>query len=232
MLGIEQRRERSVALAQVEQVDRAARAERMQRARGRALLLDRAVAPADAVELVRGAQPDQVRDWLPFENVRIEIDLVAGDIEGRLPAVGEDKARLEALRADRMDDDAPGRLFFNERPVALRTDRNDQRQAAGAKQQHADQRSCEKAQRSRAQQRDEAGRQRDQPHKAEHDASVQEQRKIEGRRHRFREDAGKFKGTLSVGSDTRSQRSPTGACAVREYRAGMANAWSPTSSAC
>ena len=101
VFGIEQRRQEDVALTQIEQVDDASRRERMHAARGAALLLDRAVAAADAVELVDGPQTDQVGDRLPLQDVGIDLDLVTSDFVGRLAPVGKDEACGEALEIGR-----------------------------------------------------------------------------------------------------------------------------------
>src|SRR5678810_195622 len=67
VLGVEQRAEERVALAHLEEIHRPPLAERMHRARRRALLGDVAVASRHAVELVGRVQAEQVGDRLPFE---------------------------------------------------------------------------------------------------------------------------------------------------------------------
>jgi hypothetical protein len=67
------------------------------RARCRALLLDVAVASADAVELVGGVEAEEVDGRLPFDDVRVDVDLVAGEREGLLAAARLAQRGLEAL---------------------------------------------------------------------------------------------------------------------------------------
>src|SRR5712691_6021179 len=62
VIGVEEGREKGVALAQIEQIQGLFLTERVQRARRGALLVDLAVASPDAVELVGGGKAQQVRE--------------------------------------------------------------------------------------------------------------------------------------------------------------------------
>src|SRR5712691_13187219 len=68
---VEERRKESVALAQIEQIQGLFPTERVQRARGCALLLDRPKPTPDAVELVGGVKAEQVRERVPLEDARV-----------------------------------------------------------------------------------------------------------------------------------------------------------------
>src|SRR5438093_10930191 len=91
----------------------------MQRARGGAFLLDRPKPPPDAVELVGGGKAEQVRERMPLEDARVDVDLVPGDRVGRHPAVGKAQRGRELLRAVGTHRDARGELLARERAVAL-----------------------------------------------------------------------------------------------------------------
>ena len=64
-------------------------------------------------------QPQQVREGLPFQDARVDLDLVAGQLVARLAAVGEAEMRFEAPLADRLDGDLRDRLFVRQRAIAV-----------------------------------------------------------------------------------------------------------------
>ena len=65
--------------AERDEIDQRRRADRMDRARRGVLLLERAVAAGDAVEPVRGVQPEHVRERRPLDDVAVDVDVVAGE---------------------------------------------------------------------------------------------------------------------------------------------------------
>src|SRR5436309_12009938 len=76
VLGVVERREKRVALAQAKELDRPLVAQEIDGARCASLLRQLLVAAGDAVELVGGVQADKVGDRLPLEDVRVDVDLV------------------------------------------------------------------------------------------------------------------------------------------------------------
>src|SRR6267378_2754935 len=68
----------------------------------------------DRVELVRGGKAEQVRERVPLENARIDVDLVPGDRVGRHAPVGKAQRGRELLRGIRTHRDARGELLARE----------------------------------------------------------------------------------------------------------------------
>src|SRR4051812_12164410 len=100
-----------MAPPQRKQVYRLALRKRMDGARRSALLLDRMVASGQTIELIPGVQAEQVRIRLPFENVGVDVDFVAGKLVHRLAAVGKTNRRRKALRTERLHSQARGDFF-------------------------------------------------------------------------------------------------------------------------
>src|SRR4051794_24581514 len=98
ILGVIERREKRVALAQAKELDRPLVAQEVDGARRAALLGELVVAAGDAVELVGGVQADEVGDRLPLEDVRVDVNLIALEIERAAAAIGIAHDRGELLR--------------------------------------------------------------------------------------------------------------------------------------
>ena len=66
--------------AQIEQVDGSRRSQRGDAARAIPLIVERDVATGGAVEIVGGVQSKQIDPGLPLEDVRVDVELVAGEL--------------------------------------------------------------------------------------------------------------------------------------------------------
>ena len=108
------------ALAERDEVDHRRRADRIDRSPRRVLLLERAVAAGDAVEPVRGVQPEHVGERRPLDDVAVDVDVVAGEVVGLDAAVGEGDRRVVALHAGRHDLDARRRSPPSSAPACPR----------------------------------------------------------------------------------------------------------------
>src|SRR3954463_8995863 len=108
ILGVVERREKRVALAQAKELDRPLVAQEIDGARRASLLRQLLVAAGDAVELIRRVQADEIGDRLPLEDMRVEVDLVALQIECAAAAVGIVHGSAELLRRRRLHADPRG----------------------------------------------------------------------------------------------------------------------------
>src|SRR3954454_2788316 len=88
ILGVVERREKRVALAQAKELDRPLVAQEVDGTRRASLLRQLLVAAGDAVELIRRMQADKVGNGLPLEDVRVHVNLVALKIERAAAAIG------------------------------------------------------------------------------------------------------------------------------------------------
>jgi hypothetical protein len=119
---IDERREQLVLAAQDEDIEWRAVQERVDGARHLALGLEVRVAPGDAIERVAGMEAEQVGPGRPLEDARVDVELVARQLEAARSAVGEGHAGDEALAHDRLDLDHGGDLLARERAVAMHGD--------------------------------------------------------------------------------------------------------------
>src|SRR5437667_7935941 len=122
VLGVEQWSEELVTLAQPEEIHRSLPTQGVDGPDGGALLLDSTVASRHAVELVRGVEAEHVRERLPLEDVRVDVDLVSRDVERPLAAVGKANGGGEALRTRRPDEEPRRDVLARQHPVALDPD--------------------------------------------------------------------------------------------------------------
>ncbi len=156
------------SLAQIEQIQGLLPTERMQRARGGAFLLDRPKPSPDAVELVGGGKAEQVRERMPLEDARVDVDLVPGDRVGRHAAVGKLQRGRELLRAVRTHRDARGELLARERAVALDADGDRALEEPQRNEQQPEERPRHEAQGVQAEERGEAGDHEDRAQRQKH----------------------------------------------------------------
>src|SRR5919197_6155459 len=108
--------------------------------------------------------------------MRVDVDLVAGDLIARLATVGKAHRRREALRAGRLHDDARGQVLARQRAVALRADGDGAEEAAGREERDGGEQPDGKAERSRAKQRDERGDEEQRAERSENERGDGERR--------------------------------------------------------
>ena len=89
VFGIDQRGEEREPFGDPEQVEGTAVAKLIDGSRPLLFVVDALVAAGEAVEPIAGVQSQQIDGRVPFENVRVEVEFVAGDDEGAPLAIGE-----------------------------------------------------------------------------------------------------------------------------------------------
>ena len=172
-----------MALAQAEEVERPLGAERVNGALGAALGIDITVAAGEAGELVLGVQAQHVGERPPLEDVRVDVDLVAGDVIARLAAVGKAHRRREALVARGLHDDPRGEVLPRQRAVALRADGDGAEKAAQREQRDGGEQSHGEAQHAHVEKRDQRGNEKERAERRKDERADGERRGRDAGRH-------------------------------------------------
>src|SRR5882724_9863060 len=98
---------------------------------GDAVYVDAHVLKWRPIGTLLGLETEQRADRPPFQNVRVDVDGVAREIEHVQAAVGQRHRRAEPVRADRLGLDRRGECLLGERPIPMNPDRNRAEQHAG-----------------------------------------------------------------------------------------------------
>src|SRR5438132_14318102 len=106
------------------------------------------VASRHAVEFVDGVQANHVRQRLPLEDVRVDVDLVSGELESCLASVGKPDGSREALRPLRLHREMRCDVLARQRQITLDTDGDRAREPSERKQKESGKRPKSKAPRS------------------------------------------------------------------------------------
>src|SRR5437762_11094320 len=101
-----------------------------------------------AVEFVDGVQAKNVRQRSPLENVRVDVDLVSGELESCLASVGKADGSREALRPLRLHREMRCDVLARQRKVTLDTDGDRAREPSERKQEQPGKRPKSKSSRS------------------------------------------------------------------------------------
>src|SRR5262245_8243911 len=101
----------------VEQIDRFLLANGIDGARSITLIGQSVEASGHPLELVYCVQPQNVHPRFPLQDVSIDINRFAGDLEELRPSVGIGHAGAEALRPDRPGPDRGGDLLVGQGPI-------------------------------------------------------------------------------------------------------------------
>ena len=106
------------------------------------------IASRHAVEFVDGVQANHVRQRLPLEDVRVDVDLVSGELESCLASVGKADRSREALRPLRLHREMRCDVFARQRQITLDTDGDRAREPPERKQEQPGKRPKSKSPRS------------------------------------------------------------------------------------
>src|SRR3954468_1908770 len=161
ILGVVERREKRVALAQAKELDRPLVAQEIDGARRAPLLGELVVAAGDAIELVGGVQADEIGDRLPLEDVRVDVDLVASKIERAARAIRIAHRGSELLGRGGLHADARSDLLARQRLVPLHAERQPAGDGAERDEQQADERAHGEAPDAQSKERHQSGAHQD-----------------------------------------------------------------------
>lgn len=115
--------------------------------------------------------------------MRVNIDLIARELERHLGAIGHAERRFEALRAKGPDADARGDIFARQRPIALHPDPDRARERTERQQEQPEQRPQGESQRPYSHQCPQAGDDETGAQQSEQETSQDEGRGAEGGYH-------------------------------------------------
>src|SRR5437868_2483760 len=106
------------------------------------------IASRYAVEFVDGVQAEHVRQRLPLENVRVDVDLISSELESCLASIGKADRSREALQPLRLHREMRCDILARQRQVTLDTDGDRAREPSERKQEQPGQRPKSKSPRS------------------------------------------------------------------------------------